>query len=380
MISKSIRLVLLFLALLLATTGISILTFRLRALDSATYKRSLAPSGIYKEIRLSIEDQFIIDTIGEEALETSFAEYIVSLIDFPTITVEAAEENVDRLFDWINGKNNELRIYIPDQLIDKEIQELDLSMITFDQIARYSRELPVCTDETIEKNKIFPICREELTAPGQQLIQNQITSYLDTLQSSNYNNNKVFSTILNYPDLTSEVYFLQILDAQQEETRDSLLSSIMALKDAATSSLILGICLIVAAISILVLTIFLGSFNIRNALSTFAGFFIVTGVVVFAIGFLGSNSPQLIINLFLPDILQQSALSTEMSAAIALFLKRLFELLFEMMLYSGGAVILVSSLLYITAKAIPKTESEKRISETIGSSLPEIDIAPKLGR
>ncbi|KXK10005.1 MAG: hypothetical protein UZ20_WS6002000086 [candidate division WS6 bacterium OLB21] len=110
MISKSIRLVLLFLALLLATTGISILTFRLRALDSATYKRSLAPSGIYKEIRLSIEDQFIIDTIGEEALETSFAEYIVSLIDFPTITVEAAEENVDRLFDWINGKNNELRI------------------------------------------------------------------------------------------------------------------------------------------------------------------------------------------------------------------------------------------------------------------------------
>ncbi|KXK10004.1 MAG: hypothetical protein UZ20_WS6002000085 [candidate division WS6 bacterium OLB21] len=89
--------------------------------------------------------------------------------------------------------------YIPDQLIDKEIKELDLSMITFDQIARYSRELPVCTDETIEKNKIFPICREELTAPGQQLIQNQITSYLDTLQSSNYNNNKVFSTILNYP-------------------------------------------------------------------------------------------------------------------------------------------------------------------------------------
>jgi len=155
MAKQLLKSVLLITAVLLGTLGIVTLTFRLRALDPATYERALAPSGVYRELRFTLEDQFITSTIGEEALGTPFAEDIVSKLDLPSVTITMMERNIEQLFAWINKESDELRLFIPFDELAAEISNLEVSDFSFAEIEQRTAGLEPCT--------IWLICRMILT-------------------------------------------------------------------------------------------------------------------------------------------------------------------------------------------------------------------------
>lgn len=379
MIKQSLRAILLVLAIVLGTAAIVTFTFRLRALDSATYLRSLAPSGVYRELRFILEDQFIATAIAPEAVGTPFAESLVGQLDLPGVTITMMETNVNQLIDWINKDTTELRLFSPFTELSDEITELQVSTFTFGDIEDLMEELEPCTDDLLELNETFPVCNDPNKLPSSLEIQQQLASYIEIIQEDpDELSSQILKDYYHNPELEPDMLFIQHVSIQPEEVRTPINIYMQAAQDIAQTSALIGTAFGIIAVTLVLLVILLGESSWRGVLTLLGTAGIVSGVLVVLLGVVGTNSPEVILQLTVPGLFLVESYTPEMNAAFMDFISRLFKILFEMTLYTGAASSLVSLLIFITGKLLPKTAAERRASTKIGSDLPEDDIAPKL--
>ncbi|KXK25721.1 MAG: hypothetical protein TR69_WS6001001524 [candidate division WS6 bacterium OLB20] len=378
MVRQTVRVLLFILALTAGVAGIVTLTFRMRALDASTYKRSLAPSGIYRELRLTMEDSFVAATAGEQAIGTPFADALVAQMDLPGVTVIMMETNVDRLLAWVNKQSTELRMYVPFSELEAEIAGLDVSSFTFSEVEQLTASLADCTPELNEVNAVFPVCRDSDEVHSIDM-QAKLESFISMLQDdSRLTSVTVLKDYFNNESLSEDMLFVQHLGAHPAEVRLPIDASLQAAQDIAQTSSLIGWGLLGIAGVLLILVVMLGEMSWRGVLSVIGLAGMLSGVLVVVLGVIGMSSPDTLLEATVPGLFLTQYYSADMLESFRLFSNRLFTLLFEMTLYTGGATAVISLLVFITAKLLPKTAAERRMSESIGTGLPEADIAPKL--
>jgi len=180
------------------------------------------------------------------------------------------------------------------------------------------------------------------------------------------------------PEIEQNMLFDRHVSIQPREVREPINASLQAAIDISQTLALIGFSLIAITMILMLLVIMLGEFTMRRSLTILGGAGMASGILVILLGVVGTASPETLLDLAVPGLFLVESYSAEMMEAFQLFITRLFELLFEMTLYTGGASFFVSLMLFITGKVMPKTAAERKATTSIGSGLPEQDLAPKL--
>lgn len=386
-----IRFLLGVLSVVFICAGLLILTVRLRAFDPDTYKLALAPSGVYKEFRFQLEEFLLANYAATQSKESAIELAILEEIDFKSFTVPAGERNIDNIFSWLNQEQTPLGIYIPRQAVTEKLSNPEIRSNISSQLDALLDQLPPCPEDTqdilaqtsnspdleMSDLAVFPACIPsggEVTATEVNL---ELEKFFTKLSNENFVD-KV-TGLAEFTVSSDETNIMQIQSQLPAKTRLRMQANLETVRNLAETLTVIGWTAIIIGIVMLLLVIFLKKFNWRNMLLTISTVFILAGLLTLIVAYFGNSYPETMLEYIPEYILKNSQLTPQMAAAAKNFHTSAISKLFEMSLYTGGAVSIIGSIVFLAAKLMPKTKGERRRSTTIGQGLPtDDDLAPKL--
>ena len=164
-----------FLAFVLGSVSLLLLSARWQLLNSGFYKNTLNEAGIYKLIEnivISTVHTYISsgtiepnnDLQGNYQLEflltnenfrKTLAEQSVMFIkedlDVQQVLQDTVEKNLDNFFAWANSQKKEILIYIPKSVLKSKINNTKISKIISDTLEESAKlnDLPICSSDQL---------------------------------------------------------------------------------------------------------------------------------------------------------------------------------------------------------------------------------------
>lgn len=378
MIKKLLRTILYFCSILTIALGVMILTVRIRLLDHNTFRLALAPSGLYQQLRFAIEDSLIAKTAGESAVNSVIAEEVLVEIDLRSQVIEASEKNLVNFFAWLNKEDKDLDIYFPQKKIIDSLENPELQSSLKLKLPELITKLPDCTSELKLESAELPICRNTPDATFGFSAENMVMQYLANLKPAE----EIVDELLKdapLPPLTEETELSQLESLLEKPVRDSLASTLEMIRNLANTSAMVGITSLATGIILILCIIFTGELKWRGVICTIASILLVSGLITTILNGAVLIFPDQIIARLPEYFLLHSGMSNDVRLAAEDYHRNLINVSFQISLYSGIVISVISAMLLLTGKLMPQTSQEKQSTETIGAGLPvDNDLAPKL--
>ncbi|MFQ5493018.1 MAG: hypothetical protein ACE5DX_02545 [Candidatus Dojkabacteria bacterium] len=371
MCGRIIRFLLSAIAIFLVFLGILLLALRIPLLNANTYKTALENSGIYSTAREQAEAFLLPDREDEKTAGAYvFLDPILDNLDIEEVLRTTVNNNLDNFFSWVNGTSEKLTIYFPRTTLVQsfKFEELEANLISEfrDQIA----ELPECTEaELLELKKnetgeelFIPECRP----PGEfdDVIAASQEDLLDEIKTLFGEENPVEVALdeANLGHLNESTDLRTLIENQPGTNAGEALNSLEQIRNYVFYTLILGWALIFVAALLLVIVIITGKLSNKGTLTTISNIFLVVGVLLTVVAFLGMRLPDMILPL-LEQQLMSVPVETEAFANIAQsVVEELIPVVFRLPLFVGLSIFFVSLLMRI-ASLLMKDEP---VTETVG--------------
>lgn len=374
--SVLLRILIAFLAIVSGTIGITIVTLRLRAIDPITYQRALGQSGIYREIRINLENLLIEKTAGKEFINSDVAAAVLTPLDLPGLVVETGEKNIDNFFAWANNQKAEIHLYFPRTEIQERFADPELKAKSLPGLETAMARLPEC-DENHTLTKMLPDCK-----PVNEIQQQQFSTNLDLFYARLSENSNFVDELMaanGFPDISEDTTIKELLANQSTQDRVANETFFQTINDLISSSSIFGIAGIVISLMLClgILILCMSSGHWRNLLISFALIYMLTGISTLFIGLILSTNPGVVVN-SLPGAFTDPV-SLSFNAAVNQFYSKLFAILFQMTIFTGAVLTLINFMLMAIGLLLPATASEKRRIVPVGQNLKlDNELAPKL--
>ena len=364
------RIIVALLVILTFSSGSIILALRLRILDAQTYKRAIAPSSVYLQFRLDLEDWFIDQVADAPSKESPIAKHLLETIDFKQFTVPTAEKNIESFFSWLSSETPEFILYFPREEVNTYLASADFKTRFDSGLDTAFASIPDCSTLdplTIDNSGLLPTCIDDPVADRAK-VDSAVSAIFVKLNSG-----EVMTQFFNdaeIPQLADSTSFSNVLSELTPSRRMELSDGIQAYKDMASSSLIIGVSLIFFSLFLTAIVLFTGKQTWRDGLATFSMMFIGSGIAILAFSWFARTTPSIIVDQLPLYFFKDGEVPMQYINYIAAYHKLLMELLFEMALFVGASVLVLSIMLELIALLLPQTESEKAKTRTIGEDLP----------
>ena len=376
MLKKIVRILLCSLAITSAVTGVIIITVRSRALDPQTYKLALAPSNLYREIRLQLEDLLLEKAAGEKPdKNNALVAAILAEIKMPDIVVSAATKNIDNFFDWANKRNVDIVLYFPRSELKSALANPSIQPNIFAKLDVIIPLLPECLTDT-ERDKDFSICKTNDLNADKTRLQAKLSVFFTKLAVADDFLDQILAD-MGIPELGQETTVTNILVKKDTDSRKQIESSLRTVEDAIAISTFLGIIFVIFSLILAMVNSVTDTLQWRKVLLNISMIYLIAGVIITAISLAATFMPEVFFPL-LPGA-GASLFTSSFADATNNFYHLLFGILFRITLLAGVTVTVISILLLVIGKLLPQTEAERNKNETIGADLPvDNTLAPGL--
>ncbi len=377
MLKKLIGIILCLVAILAGAAGTIILTVRDRAVDPYTYKLAIAPSGVYKDIRVYLETLLIKQVSGEDINAANpLTAAVLAKINLSEIVVKTGEANINNFFDWVAKKQPEFYIYFPRTDLKTRFSDPELQSSTLAQLDTLIPKLPDCTDAASQA-VLLQQCKTTDAVADKTRITAKLKQFFSKLAAAG-NFMDELTASAGFSNLTEHSSINALMSDQPTELKVQNEIVLQTVQDLTSSSALLGVLLIIISLLFTVFDIFINHLNWRTVLAKVSIIYLFSGILITIVGIIGTYEPQFFLHM-IPGAETNLFVSSFSDAAMA-FYNNLARILFQITLYTGVVVTVICGLLRSIAMLMPKTMEEKRKFIKIGDDLPvDNTLAPGLG-
>jgi hypothetical protein len=313
---------------------------------------------------------------GEEvAVDNPLAVAVLNQVDLPEIVVSTADKNIDYFFDWVHRRKIDIVLYFPREELKSALSNPEIPGEVSGQLATIIPQLPDCLDQAaIDAG--FPKCQTGDLAADTSRIEAKLDEFYPKLAASdNFLDQSLTDT--GFQNLGQETPLMSLIQNQDEAARKQAETVLQTLEDLISSSAILSIMLIVVSVILSLIDMTLGVLHWRSVLARISSIYLIAGLLILLIGAIGTFSPDTYISL-IPGS-GSNLLSASFSAATTDFYHQLSAILFQLTLFLGAVITIISFLLRLIAMLLPQTAQERSKTQTIGEDLPvDNTLAPGL--
>jgi hypothetical protein len=377
MLKKLIGITLCLVAILAGAAGTIILTVRDRAVDPQTYKLALAPSGVYKDIRTYLETLLIKQVSGEDAnLANPLTAAVLAKINLPEVVIKTGETNIDNFFDWVAKKQPEFYIYFPRSDLKTRFSDPELQSSILGQLDIIIPKLPDCTDASSQA-VLLQQCKTTDPVADKTRIGSTLKQFFSKLATAD-NFMDELTASAGFKNLSEKTSVTVLMSDQSSDVKMQNEIVLQTIQDLASSSALLGFLLIVVSLLFTVIDIFINHLHWRTVLAKVSLIYLLSGILITVVGLIGTYEPQFFLQAIPGE--QTNLFTSSFSDSAMLFYNNLARILFQITLFTGIVVTLISGLLQAIAMLMPKTSEERRKFQKIGDDLPvDNTLAPGLG-
>lgn len=200
------RILFAFLAVLVGSIGILLLTLRIQLFNPNTYKDSLREAEVYDALSLALDEGIQTelakitstennpedknaDDFGSE-LFTALANEIFKQLDITEVLQTSVEANINNVFAWANGKEDTIYIYFPRKLLVESVDndKLQKSFLSKFQDATKDqlKKLPQCINDAEKQKTLKAITKENINFENISCTNKQVENKVDKELSATF--------------------------------------------------------------------------------------------------------------------------------------------------------------------------------------------------
>lgn len=393
MCKKLLKSILFLFAFLLAFVGIVAFSLRLRLLDENFLKIPLRESGIYQympeliaakleegsvQIREQAEKEQVESDLSDPFEDQEFSMLIANqiLLDIATnpemeeVIQSTVEKNIENIYSWLNGNTEDIIIFLPQEELSEFSQPEDLFDTVYSLYLKESgiNSLPECPEgyiptNVLESEELNP---SELTCRSEEILELVINELREQLPEDDFNFvDSIF--LANGIDENSELTLSELATDSPDEKAQFQDSIDMAQRWIEMSLYIIILFLALSLIFSLLAALLSEHprLKIVPKVYFFAGLLTtaIAGIFMFTLNQTIANLAPLQ-SISFPEAIISESEKTQILDIIDSFISSLVSNLFETALIFGGAITIISLLLWIIVRVTSGVEKGEETEVT----------------